>query len=410
MKHILLHFSFLGLLSGMASGLLLVTPQAWIANLGGDIWLLGMLSVLSLPFAVKPLLAILLDSLRNRWAWTYVHVLRSLILSFGVLLIWLGGVDPLTQTLYFSSLLCLGCFIASMIDICIDGARIQHDGPGVQEMVAGYYTTGYRIGLISVSGLGLVLAKYYGWVLLYQGAGIAMATSWVLIKAMPSATGTNVDRHNKINNWDYNAVKNWLTQSSIQVVIIVVLLIKLHDILVESMLQSYLINHLHLGVDTVGIIYKSFGIVASIAGGLLGAWFLIRLGVYYMLAVAIVAKGAAMAVFMLSMYSMQESVLLVTTLAITLESFASGWTTTLIVVLMSRVCEKNYAATQFAFLTSLVFALKVVIGPVAAGVVYLYGWDGFFFCAMLALLPPCGMLILKNVRTAFSTSGVLEGS
>ncbi|MEC8063481.1 MAG: hypothetical protein VX112_01370 [Pseudomonadota bacterium] len=394
----------------MASGLLLVTPQAWIASLGGDIWLLGMLSVLSLPFAVKPLLAILLDSLRNRLAWTYIHILRSMILFFGVLLFWLGGVDPLSQTLYFSSLLCLGCFIASMIDICIDGARIQHDGAGEQEMVAGYYTTGYRIGLISVSGLGLVLAKYYGWVVLYQGAGVAMATSWVLIKATQVSGETNVDKQDKNNNWDYSAVKNWLIQKSIQLVVIVVLLIKLHDIFVESMLQSYLINHLHLGVDTVGLIYKSFGIAASIAGGLLGAWFLIRLGVYYMLAIAIVAKAAAMVVFILSMYSMQESVLLITTLAITLESFASGWTTTLIVVLMSRVCEKAYAATQFAFLTSLIFVLKVVVGPLAAGVVYMYSWDGFFLGAMLALIPPCGLLTIKNVRAAFSVSGVLEAN
>ena len=253
MKGKYLRFAFLGWLSGMAGGLLLMTPQAWIASSGGDIWLIGMLSIWSLPYAMKPVLAIFLDALRSKYAWSYSELVNGLIVLLAILIVLLGGVNPVSQKTHFSLLLSMGCALASMLDTCIDGARIQLDKPGEQEMVAGYYTSGYRVGIIGASGLGLVLAKYYGWLLLYQGAGAVMFTGWWLVEITLGREDVESSKH-ALGKWSIQEVKSWITQKSIQLVLGVVILVKLHDVFVESMLQSYLINHLHLEVDTVGIL------------------------------------------------------------------------------------------------------------------------------------------------------------
>ena len=117
-----------------------------------------------------------------------------------------------------------------------------------------------------------------------------------------------------------------------------------------------------------------------------------------------------MMIFTFTIYSNQENMLALTALAITIESFASGWTATIVVVLMSRICQKAYAASQYAFLTSLVFALKVGIGPVAASVVYAYGWDGFFALSVLSLAPPCLLLATKRIRDAVAVYSVIRES
>jgi PAT family beta-lactamase induction signal transducer AmpG len=79
---------------------------------------------------------------------------------------------------------------------------------------------------------------------------------------------------------------------------------------------------------------------------------------------------------------------------ITFENFSSGMGTAAFVAYMASITNKKFTATQYALLSSLMGAPRVIASAPTGYLAKLIGWQAFFiFCALIAI--PGLLLLLK---------------
>jgi PAT family beta-lactamase induction signal transducer AmpG len=76
------------------------------------------------------------------------------------------------------------------------------------------------------------------------------------------------------------------------------------------------------------------------------------------------------------------------------ESFTSGLGTGAFAVLLLRLTEKRFSATQYALLTSLFGLPRLISGPLCGFLVGAFGWRTFFWITIAAGIP--GLVLLAR--------------
>ena len=82
--------------------------------------------------------------------------------------------------------------------------------------------------------------------------------------------------------------------------------------------------------------------------------------------------------------------------AVGTEAFSAGLGSTSLTILLMKLCNKRYTATQFALLSAIPAIDRVFTGPLAGVMVVHWGWSNFFTFATLCTLP--GLLLLVLLR------------
>jgi PAT family beta-lactamase induction signal transducer AmpG len=80
--------------------------------------------------------------------------------------------------------------------------------------------------------------------------------------------------------------------------------------------------------------------------------------------------------------------------AISFEHLTSGMGMGAFGVLLLRMTQKRFSATQYALFSSLFGLPRIVAGPITGFVVHALGWEAFFWLTLLAGIP--GMLLLQR--------------
>ncbi|HEV2847298.1 MAG TPA: MFS transporter, partial [Thermoanaerobaculia bacterium] len=76
------------------------------------------------------------------------------------------------------------------------------------------------------------------------------------------------------------------------------------------------------------------------------------------------------------------------------EAFASGLGSGAFLVLMMRMTQKRFSATQYALFSSLFGLPRIISGPVCGYMVYAIGWEPFFWSTLAFGIP--GMIMLAR--------------
>ncbi len=387
-----IRYSMMGIVSGAPAALLTSSTQAWVADAGSPLWLIGTLGFLSFPYAGKPLLSIVLNYARQQIGVGYHGLLMLLGCALSLSLFTLGQYDPLLSPVVFCVLLFTGCILSAMADICIDGIRIDIQDERQQALAGAFYVGAYRIAVIMAAGFGLLWASHYGWASLYSLGAAAILLLAAIIYASDDSAETDQVTLKPLSS---SALAAWLTTPRVWYAVLGVLLLKSHDQFVESLMQVYLLNHLALSLETVALLYKTFGVAASISGGLIAGWAMTVVREDKLIFWSVGTKMVCMLGFIASLVTYGDLQLAMVAAALCCECFASGFTATMVVVVMTRLCDRDFGATQFAFLSSIIFALRSLMAPCAAAVLAEWGWEGFFVVASLLLLLP-SLVTLKS--------------
>ncbi len=390
-----IRYSMMGVVSGAPAALLTSSAQAWLADSHSPLWLIGMLGFLSFPYAGKPLLSVVLNYARQHVGVGYHGLLVVLGCMLSLSLFALGQCDPMVAPVSFCIQLFIGCVLSAMADICIDGIRVDIQDAKQQALAGAFYVGAYRVAVIAAAGLGLLWASHYGWASLYTlgAAAVLLLVAFIYV----SDESVRVDQV-VVKKLTSKALAAWLTTPRVWYAVLGVLLLKSHDQFVESLMQVYLLNHLELSLDTVALLYKTVGVAASIIGGLVAGWAMTIMRDDKLVLWSVVAKMICMIGFIGSLITVGEYQLTVVAAALCSECFASGFTATMVVVVMTRLCDKDFGATQFAFLSSMVFALRALMAPFAAAVLAEWGWYGFFVVASMLLLLPSVVMLQDKAR------------
>lgn len=401
---------FLGFASGLPLFLTSSTLQAWMTKEKVDLTTVGMVSLLSLPYSFKFLIAPLMDRyippfLGRRRGWLVITQVALLLCIAAMSLH-----DPRRglQLLAINALLI--AFFSAAQDVVVDAYSI--DVLEEREMGAGasLKVMGYRLALIVTGGLALIMADVMPWPTVY----LVMALLMLLGIAASVLAPEPVLREGPPTTLADAVVKPFTDfvrragPGIALVLLLFVVLYSLSDRMVQNMTVPFLLARGYTQTD-IGAIRGVVGLGATIVGVLAGGAVVAKLGINRSLWImAVIQMGSNLAYYWLAV---TESSMGALTTAIVIENFSGGLVTAGFVAFLMSLCSKQFSATQYALLSSfMAFARDVLVAP-SGGIAEQTGWPQFFLISIAAgipallLLPIVAPLTRENPRGAAEHTG-----
>ena len=394
LKGILNRRMIVALLMGFSSGLpLLLTIsvlQAWMKEEGVDLTLIGMMTLVGLPYTLKFLWAPILDRYTipvfgRRRGWL---IISQILL---VISIWqLGTTNPLKNPYLLTFTAFLVTFFSASQDIVVDAYR-REDLPD-EELGLGsaLFINGYRVGMLLASGGGLIMADHMPFSMVYALMALCMLPGILTTLLAPeplSPEGVPVNMKEAV----IDPFVEYLKREDAVWMLVFILLYKLGDSMASAITTPF---YLDIGFTKtqIGAVVKLFGFWAVIAGSLAGGVIMLRLGINRSLWVFGVLQALSTAGFAV-LAKIGNSLPLLSGV-IAFENFTSGMGTAAFVAFMASITNKKFTATQYALLSSLMGVPRVFASAPTGFMAKHIGWEGFFiFCTIIAI--PGLLLLMK---------------
>lgn len=383
------------LLLGFSSGLPLLliggTLKLWMKDQDVDLTIIGIFSLVGLPYTLKFLWAPVMD----RFVPPFLDRRRGWILICQIALIaglsCLAMTDPSGAPLPVAAVAFVVAFFSASQDIAIDAYRrdlLRDEELGLGSSLA---VNGYRIGMLVAGALAATLADQIPWRQVYfimAGAmGIGVATT--LLSPTPEEDATPPET---ILDAVVQPFVEYFRREGAWVILAFILLYKIGDSMASEMLNPF---YLDIGFTKteIGAVAKLFGFWATIIGGLGGGVLILRLGINRSLWVFGFLQAVSTLLFaFLAQVGNQIPALAA---VVGFENLSGGMGTAAYAAYMASLCNRRFTATQYALLTSLMGVPRVIIGATTGYLAKHLGWESFFLLCTLAAIP--GMLLLFRV-------------
>ena len=169
-----------------------------------------------------------------------------------------------------------------------------------------------------------------------------------------------------------------------------VLLYKFADQLAQSLTRPFLID-MGYSADHRGLALATVGMVATIAGTFVGGWLTTLVGLGHSLWIfGLLQVFSNLGYFFVS--TAGGPILPLMYAATSFELLTSGMGTGAFNVLLLRMTQKRFSATQYALFSSLFALPRLLAGPVSGFAVDAIGWPTFFLSTLAMGIPGLVML------------------
>jgi MFS family permease len=168
-----------------------------------------------------------------------------------------------------------------------------------------------------------------------------------------------------------------------------ILLYKVGDSMASNMTTPFILDIGYTKTD-IASVAKTFGMLATIIGGIFGGMLMLRMNLKW----ALTIFGVFQAISTLGFAVLPTLPIGFSSLAlvIAVENLASGMGTAAYSAYMASLTNKRFTATQYALLTALMGVPRVILSSPTGLMAESMGWQMFFvFCTVIALP---GMLLL----------------
>jgi PAT family beta-lactamase induction signal transducer AmpG len=360
------------------------TVPVWLAASGMSLAGIGLASGASLPWVLKFLWAPFVDRLGSRRLWIRVG-LGLLAATTAVL----AGADPQRHAGQLAALLLLYVTLSATQDIAIDAYTIETTHGRELGVANSVRIAAYRSASFVSSAL-LV------WIAARQGGRAAFAAGALLLAALAVATLVlpSPQRDSAHPPTLGEPLRALLARRDIWAVFVFALLFKLDISAMDPMTKPFWVAS-GFSLDQIAALTTG-RLLATLAGAALGGVIATRVGIFH----ALWSLGMVQLLSSLG-YSAAAATgagKLGITAAAVFENFAAGLGTAAFLAFLMSVCERRYAATQFALLSA-VFALSRWAAGLLSGVLAeRLGFAGYFFLTFLLGLP--AYLLLPRIRHA----------
>jgi PAT family beta-lactamase induction signal transducer AmpG len=397
----LLVMLFMGIACGFPLALTASTLKTWIATHGISMKEVGAFAFISIPYSIKFLWSPFIDGIRLPILYQKLGQRRSwlfLIQSLMVIAIFLlAQSEPDSSLLYCAVIATIVAFLSASQDIVVDAYRIEKLPVNLQSMGVTMYIYGYRIGLYISGAALLIIAGYSNWHYAYYVGGIIMALA--LLVTIFSSEPTHKDQkalkgyHEHLTKMIIEPFKNFTQTSGWLYLLLFIILFKLGDAVAGNLTQPFLIKT-GFSLPEIALIVKTYGLPSTLLGTFMGGVVVHRYGLIHSLIFAAIIQMLSNGMFILQDYIGHNNLMLITT--ITIENVCSGIGDVVFVGYISSLCNLNFAATQYALLSSFATIGRNFISGTLGFVVDDYGWTMFFIVSMIAALP--GLLMILKIR------------
>jgi len=327
---------------------------------------IGLLSLLGLPWTLKVLWAPLVDRFGERRHW-----IAGALAVMAVCMLVLPAEDPAHASFWLWALLLVFTTASATQDIAIDAYTIGLLEPGEEGVANGIRSAAYRVALIAGGGVLVALAGTLGWRAVFWTAAVLLAgLALVALRAPPLAPAAAPRGESPVAG-----LAAWLGRRGAPFVLAFVLLYKLGDASMGPMVKPFWLDR-GLSVEEIGFVSTTLGVVASLVGALLGGYATSRIGIFR----AIWIFGVLQAVSNLGYAAVAEigggrSGIYAASLV---ESFTGGLGTASFLAFLMHVCDKRFAATQYALLSALFGLTRTLAGAASGWAATSLGYAAFF--------------------------------
>ena len=385
---------FLGFSSGLPLFILLSLMQAWLAKSGLNVKALGLFALVMFPYTWKFLWSPLMDRFSFGWlgrrrGWM---ALTQGLLFLGIGL--LGMLDPLTQVPLIAAAASAIAFLSASQDIVIDAYRREILPDNEQGLGGAIHVNAYKVAGMVPGALSLILADLMAWqpVFWITAAFMLPGLLCTFVIAEPRVYGAppkNMREAVVLPFREFIARGGW---SNALAILGFIFLYKLGDSMATALATKFYID-LGFSMTQIGAVAKTTGFWASIAGGIIGGVWMVKLGINRALWIFGVVQAVAILGFAWLAYAGADLILLA--LVIGFEAFGVGLGTAAFVSYIATTTDPRYTATQYALFTSLAAVPRTFVNSAVGYVVAETGWFLFFILCFVLALP--GMLMLPKI-------------
>jgi PAT family beta-lactamase induction signal transducer AmpG len=178
-------------------------------------------------------------------------------------------------------------------------------------------------------------------------------------------------------------LKEYFSRPGALTVLSFIILYKLGDNIALNMTIPFILKSGFSKEEYVAIA-KIWGLGATLLGGLIGGFFVYRIGIIKSLFAMGIVQALSNAGFLLLANAGRNIPLLM--FVIGFENLAIGMGTSAQAAFMGSITNKKFSATQFALLSSLMAVPGIIFASRAGDMAEHLGWPLFFFsCALLSL-------------------------
>jgi len=380
--------------------------QGWLTASGVSVGLIGLLAYAELPYTLKLFWAPLLD----RWPLPWPDRRRGWLLVVQLALVAVIGAMALLRPSEASSasLAAVGAMalllavVSATQDILVDSYRtdlLPQDERGAGAAVA---NLGYRAAMLAIGAGGFILAGQRGWPLAFAGSAGLMALVLPFTLTAPTLTPL-VHKVTSLSQAVVGPAREFLGRTGgprAAMLLALILLYRWPDGLLNVMAVPFLIKQ-GFSPETVGSVLAGWGIVATIAGTILGGVLFGRLGLNRSLWVfAVVGALGNLSYWALATFHGGMPSLLA---AVGLENLGGGMVGAAFVALLMSLCNPRFSATQYALLSGVYALSRSILSGQAGFVAEGVGWSSFFLLTVASALPA---FLLMTRLTPWNGRGV----
>lgn len=385
---------FTGFTSGLPLYVLFQLVPGWLRVEGVGLAEIGFFALVQFPYTWKFLWSPVMDRftlpfLGHRRGWMLVTQV-ALLISMGVM----GFIKPDLSLWTVAYLSVAVAFFSASQDIVLDAYRRELLPDVELGLGNSIHVQAYRLSGLVPGALGFILADHFDWhivfviIALFMLIGIIMTL--VIKEAIAEPTPPRTLRDAVIQPF-----RDFMGRAGIGPALLVLaflFLYKLGDNMATALQSPFFID-VGFTLTQIGAIAKTAGLIAAIAGGLLGGVIMVKVSINRALWLFGVVQIVSILGFaLLSEIGANPWML---GFAVAFEYLGVGLGSAALVAFMARTTNPAFAATQLALFTALASVPRVFANAVTGVIVEQIGWTQFFLLCTLLAVP--GMLLLIKV-------------
>jgi PAT family beta-lactamase induction signal transducer AmpG len=432
LRRVLAWVSLLYFAEGLPFGVAYKVWPAYFRVHGVSLKAIGLMSLLMLPYTLKPAWAPLVDRFGSRRVW-----IAGAEICLGGAALALAWLDPRNVTAMLVAVMLAFTVASATQDVAIDAYTVDISTPESTGPINGVRASAYRLALVASGGILMILADHVGWRIPW----VLVAVTCVVLAAVVMAS-PRVRRERRVaasltasgnlttvrfaapavaalvvigawwQGWSPLGITlaaiagglafgafldptllRWAVRWEMVPVLIFVPLYKVGDTVLGRMVEPFWLDR-GLSLTEIGLVSTTLGVALSICGALAGGWFVKRFGIFAgLLWLGIAQSGVNLGYAAVAAFDLPKQAIYVASM---LESFGQGLGTAAFLSLLMNLCDREHAATQYALLSAL-FALSRDVAGAFSGIgVEKLGWAWFFASTSLIAVP--ALLLLPLIK------------
>jgi MFS transporter, PAT family, beta-lactamase induction signal transducer AmpG len=374
--------------SGLPLGVVIYTIPYWMQQEGIDIKTIGLLTAAQIPYAFKFVWSPLIDRFAPRWGRKRGWILiGQVMLAAAVGALAASAGRPTVALVALLTLLL--SFASATQDIAYDAYTVEVLHDEERGIAVGARNALARAAMFGGRVLNTVGPRA-GWAPSFAVvAALFVPLALVTVKAPEPDVPAQPPRSLREAVWD--PFVGFFRHARALEIAAFLFLYKFGDNLAGALVSPFL-GLRGYSPEAIGIGQGTVGLVANVAGTFLGGVLCTTLG----LGRALWVFGVLQAVSNLGYVAVASAPVNVALMygAMAIEAATSGMGTGAFGVLLLRLTQRRFSATQYALFSS-IFALgRTFAGPPAGALVDALGWSDFFLLTIPAALP--GLVMLQR--------------